>query len=132
MEPNNFAPRASAEAERAYVEPRGPVEEALSDIFAQVLKVERVGVHDSFFDLGGHSLLATQVIARVRDAFKVDLPLHGLFAAPAPSALAATVLSLLQAGHGVEAPPIGRASATSPSFAQERLWFLAELEPGDL
>jgi amino acid adenylation domain-containing protein len=115
-------------------EPRGPVEEAIAGIFAEVLRLPRVGSHDSFFDLGGHSLLGTQVMARVRDAFAVDVPLRRLFESATPAGLAATVQALLRAGQGVAAPPLGKAPPGGDrplSFAQERLWFLAQLQPDD-
>jgi acyl carrier protein len=66
----------------AYVAPRGPVEEVLARIWADVLGVERVGIHDHFFELGGHSLLATRVISRLRQVFQVELPMRSLFEAP--------------------------------------------------
>ena len=71
-----------------FVAPRSAVEEVLCEIFAEVLGVERVGVHDNFFELGGHSLLATQVASRVRKAFQPDLPLRKVFEAPTAGALA--------------------------------------------
>jgi acyl carrier protein len=71
-----------------YVAPRNPTEETLSLMWAEVLKVERVGVEDDFFDLGGHSLLATQIISRVRETFKVEVPLRSLFESPTVAALA--------------------------------------------
>jgi amino acid adenylation domain-containing protein/non-ribosomal peptide synthase protein (TIGR01720 family) len=129
------APEAGAVAERQYIAPRGPVEEAIAAIFAEVLKTTPVGAHDSFFELGGHSLLATQAGARLRAAFGLDLPLRALFEAPTPALLAPRLTAALQAGRGVSAPPLLRAergAETPLSFAQERLWYLDQLEPGDV
>jgi amino acid adenylation domain-containing protein len=74
--------RRRPEQEVAFTAPRTPVEERLCDIWAELLHVERVGVHDNFFELGGHSLLATQLVSRIRDAFLVELPLQVLFELP--------------------------------------------------
>jgi hypothetical protein len=76
----------------AYVAPRTPLEEVLAGIWAQVLGLARIGVHDNFFELGGHSLLATQVIARVRDACQLDLPLRRLFETPTIAELAVAIV----------------------------------------
>jgi acyl carrier protein len=84
--------RRSAEIEETFVAPRTPVEQTLAQIWSEILRVERVGIYDNFFDLGGHSLLATQIIARVRGAFQVDLPLRALFEKPTLGELA-TVLA---------------------------------------
>lgn len=62
-----------------YEGPRNGVEEVMAGIWAEVLKVERVGVHDNFFDLGGHSLLGTQILAWIREEFDVELPLQMMF-----------------------------------------------------
>src|SRR5262249_30561341 len=75
------APGAAGAAEHAYVEPRGPIEEVLAGIFAEVLRVPQVGAHDGFFELGGHSLSAVQAMTRVRATLGVDLPLRALFEA---------------------------------------------------
>jgi amino acid adenylation domain-containing protein len=83
------APERSASDEAAYVAPRTPTEEILAGIWAEVLKLERVGRDDNFFELGGHSLLAMQVAARVRGALGVDLPLRKIFATQTIANLAA-------------------------------------------
>ena len=77
-----------SELEESYVAPRTPVEELLAQIWVKLLKVDKVGIHDNFFDLGGHSLKATQVMSRVREAFQVDVPLRHLFEAPTVAELA--------------------------------------------
>lgn len=82
---------SSRELEQAYVAPRTPTETTLAGIWAQVLGLDQVGIHDSFFDLGGHSLLATQVISRMANAFHVKLPLHTLFRTPTIAGLANTI-----------------------------------------
>ena len=79
------------EAEQSYVAPRNPVEELLANIWAEVLKLEKIGVHDNFFGLGGHSLKVTQVISRVREALRLDLPVRVLFEAPTIAELASRV-----------------------------------------
>jgi len=115
-------------------EPHTVEEELLGGIFSEVLGLERVGRDENFFELGGHSLLATRVISQVRRVFAVELPLRELFAdatvaglaacvkrARAGGALSAGVPALVRRTEGVERPL---------SFAQQRLWFLDQLEPG--
>ena len=79
----------------SFVEPSTPIEQRLAAILAPLLDLDRVGVEDNFFLLGGHSLLGTQLIARVRDAFGVELSLRTLFDAPTVSKLAAQIEALL-------------------------------------
>ncbi len=123
---------AGAEGGREYAAPATAAEEMLCGIFAEVLGVGRVGVHDNFFDLGGHSLLATQVMSRARAAFPVELPLRLLFEGPTPAELSRHVETGLREEAGTQPPvaPVGRAGALPLSFAQRRLWFLDQLEPG--
>src|SRR5204862_235081 len=115
-----------------HVGPRNAVEEVLAGIYEEVLNRGPVSVTDSFFDLGGHSLLATQVISRVREAFEVDVPLRAVFEAPAVEALAGRVEALRRSGAGLERPPLSRTPRDGDlplSFAQQRLWFVDQLEP---
>ncbi|MEW5927432.1 MAG: non-ribosomal peptide synthase/polyketide synthase, partial [Gemmatimonadota bacterium] len=116
-----------------FAAPRTPTEEVLAGIWAEVLGVDRVGAHTGFFDLGGHSLLATRVVSRVREAFGVELPLRALFEAPTVAGLAARVDAAAREGGGVQAPPLVPVPRDGPlplSFAQQRLWFIDQLEPG--
>ncbi|HEX8395547.1 MAG TPA: amino acid adenylation domain-containing protein, partial [Longimicrobium sp.] len=121
-------------ADERYAAPRTPAEEVLAGIWAEVLGVERVGVHDPFFELGGHSLLATRVVSRVREVFGAELPLRALFEAPTVAELAGRVEETRRAGLPVLPPvvPVRRTEPPLPSFAQERLWFLDRLRPGEL
>jgi sulfoacetate-CoA ligase len=80
-----------SEPKRDFLGPRKALEQVLAKIWADLLGVERVGVHDNFFDLGGHSLLATQVVSQVRNAFDVELSLRTFFENPTVAGLAAQV-----------------------------------------
>ncbi|HKG81501.1 MAG TPA: amino acid adenylation domain-containing protein, partial [Pyrinomonadaceae bacterium] len=115
-----------------YRAPRTPVEEILCGIWAEVLGVKGVGVDANFFEVGGHSLKATQVISRIRESFQVELPLRTIFEAPTIELLAASVERALGAGTQRETHPLRAVPREGPvglSFAQQRLWFLNELEP---
>ncbi|MEH2027052.1 amino acid adenylation domain-containing protein [Nostoc sp.] len=126
------APELSNELLEKYVAPRTPIEEILALIWQQVLKVELVGIHDNFFELGGHSLLATQLISRIRNNLKVELPLRNLFAAPTIAQLASSIQQLQKQDLELFAPPILPRTGNTElplSFAQQRLWFLDQFEP---
>jgi acyl carrier protein len=82
---------ARPELAQKYIAPRSALEQVLAGIFAEILKVERVGIRDNFFELGGHSLLATQVTSRIRQLLSVNLPLRKLFEDPTVSGLAEAV-----------------------------------------
>ena len=101
----------------------------MANIWATVLGLEQVGVRDNFFSLGGHSLLAAQVVARIRAALNLEVPLRALFQYPTIEEL----IRHLDESRNIEAPalrPVPRQAATPASFAQQRLWFLNELDPG--
>jgi pristinamycin I synthase-3/4 len=115
-----------------YVEPRTPIEQAVARIFATVLKVDRIGAGDNFFELGGHSLLATQVISRVRASLQVDLPVRSVFEAPTLAQLAQRIENAQRKQKAPLQPidPVPRTGPLALSLAQQRLWFLDQLEPG--
>jgi acyl carrier protein len=101
-------PEAVGADAESFVAPRTPTEEAIARIWREVLGTDRVGVEDRFFDLGGHSLLATQVVTRIRETLRTDLPLRALFETPTVAALAARVERESAPAAGEER--IGRAS----------------------
>jgi amino acid adenylation domain-containing protein len=111
-----------------YRAPGSPVQEVLAAIWAEVLGVDRVGVSEDFFALGGHSLLATQVMSRIAAVFGQRLPLAALFDRPTVMGLA----ELIEQATVDAAPPIvpvGRELSLPLSFAQQRLWFLHQMDP---
>ncbi|HEY2738311.1 MAG TPA: amino acid adenylation domain-containing protein, partial [Thermoanaerobaculia bacterium] len=112
--------------------PRTPTEEIVAGIWAELLGVERVGVDDSFFALGGHSLQGTRVMSRLRSAFGIEVPLRTLFEAPVLADFALRIDTALRAGVASLAPPLVAVPRGGPlplSFAQQRLWFIDQLEP---
>jgi acyl carrier protein len=87
-------------AEGAYIAPRTPLERGLARIWAEVLGIQDVGIHDNFFsDLGGHSLLGTQIVSRIKKTMSIDLPLSRMFEAPTIAQLAACIEASGAAGH---------------------------------
>ena len=125
--------RSRPDLDRAFEVPRNPAEEALAEIWAELLDVERIGIHDNFFELGGHSLLATQLVSRVRESFQVEISLRRLFETPTVAGLADAIEAASMVGRNSLAPPIQpipRDQDLALSFAQQRLWFFDQLEPG--
>jgi len=115
------------------VGPRTETEALVCAVWAGLLKLERVGIYDNFFELGGHSLLATQLVSRLREAFRVEIPLRLLFEQPTVAGLAQCVDVALRGGEKVMLPPllpVGRDEQLPLSFVQERIWFLDQLQPG--
>ncbi|HYU31238.1 MAG TPA: 2,3-diaminopropionate biosynthesis protein SbnA [Thermoanaerobaculia bacterium] len=123
--------------EGSYEAPSDPVEETLVHLWTELLGRERVGVRESFFTLGGHSLLATQLMSRLRGALGVELALRELFEAPTIAELARTVRRARREEAAPAPPPLvpvprdGAQEGLPLSFAQQRLWLIDQLEPGN-
>nr|WP_290447367.1 non-ribosomal peptide synthetase [Pseudomonas sp. 21LCFQ010] len=120
-------PQRSALFSHGYQAPQGELETALAQIWGELLGVERVSRHDRFFELGGHSLLAMRLAAQVRQRLGVELSLGELFA---NGELAAVAQSLSRASRSSqpEIMPVARNEPLPLSFAQQRLWFLAQMQ----
>jgi FkbH-like protein len=128
--------RAGARQARPFVAPRSEAEMLLAGMWSKALHLDQVGIYDNFFDLGGHSLLATQIISQVQQSFEVALSLQNFFEAPTVARMTERIELLRRLGQEVQAPPIRPvardASITTElplSFAQQRLWFISQLEP---
>jgi amino acid adenylation domain-containing protein len=125
-------PDTERQLDQALVRPSSNLERQLVEIWQEVLGIEQVGIHDNFFDLGGHSLMATQVVSRIRGQLNAELPLSAMFGYPTVTELAPVVQSLLDEMGEEQAdiiPVADREGKLPLSFAQERLWFLGQLEP---
>jgi amino acid adenylation domain-containing protein len=110
------------------------MEEILLGIYTEVLKLNRVGIRDNFFEIGGHSLLATQVVSRVRDVFGVEVGIRSIFEAAAVEDFARKIEEAMSQGQRAEALPLLRVSREEKlplSFAQQRLWFIDQLVPNN-
>ncbi|GAX45370.1 non-ribosomal peptide synthase [Tolypothrix sp. NIES-4075] len=126
------APESELGQDEGLIPPRTPTEEIIANIFASILGLQQVGIYNNFFELGGHSLLATKVISRLREAFQVEIPLRTLFEAPTVAEFDQALCALRQTASGLVVPfikPFPRNNEPLPlSWAQERLWFLDQLE----
>ena len=121
------APDGDADAQRVYEAPVGEIEQTIARIWSELLKVDDVGRHDNFFDLGGHSLLAVRLMSRMREAFNIELSLTQVFARPVLTDIA----RLIGEADRAVLPAITRVDRSEPlalSFAQQRLWFLAQFD----
>src|ERR1041384_3422060 len=121
-------------SEQAGVE-LNPIEDLVAGIWKQLLRVEEAGRGDNFFDLGGHSLLATQVASRVREVFGVELSLMRIFERPTLKEQADEIEEARAEGRHRQAPAIERVRREAGeglplSYAQQRLWFIDQLEMG--
>ena len=122
--------RGSATSEDEIGAPRNALEEQVAAMWADVLGLERVGVHHDFFELGGHSLLAMQLVSRIRSVFGVQIPLQALFVGPTIAAVTRRIEGFL--GHLASSPapalaPLDTEQYLPLSFAQQRLWLLDQL-----
>ncbi len=123
-----------AGAEEGYVAPRSPAEELAAGVWAEVLGVERVGVEDSFYELGGHSLLAMRVASRVGELLGTEVGPGAVLEGRTVAGLVERVEAARRAGAGTPAPlaplaPVPRDGPLPLSFAQQRLWFIHQMEP---
>nr|AIW82283.1 PuwF [Cylindrospermum alatosporum CCALA 988] len=114
------------------VSPRTPTEEIIANIIAEVLRVKNLSIYDNFFEIGGNSLLATQVITRLRETFQIELPLRYLFESPTVAELDAAITTFRQTASGLSTPELTAINREnqplSLSWAQQRLWFIDQLE----
>ncbi|WAN69458.1 amino acid adenylation domain-containing protein [Moorena producens JHB] len=125
------APDGVFTREQEYVAPRTPTEEIIANIFALVLGVKDVGIHDNFFEIGGHSLLATQLISQLRVTFNREISLRQVFETPTIALISPKLSQLLTTENQLSLPPIQPRTDSEQlplSSAQERLWFLNQLE----
>ncbi|MFJ9559194.1 amino acid adenylation domain-containing protein [Streptomyces fuscichromogenes] len=126
-------PTTADDAAGDHVPPRTPTERRLAEIWAEVLRADRVGRHDNFFALGGSSLMLTQVAARIRRSLHREVPLRTIYQYPTVAALAAELVTRADQGQEQTIAPVPRDAAALPaSPAQEQLWFLDRLNGGDV
>ncbi|MTJ18581.1 MULTISPECIES: non-ribosomal peptide synthetase [unclassified Dolichospermum] len=110
-----------------FIPPQTPTQEIIAKIWAEVLGIERIGIHDNFLELGGHSLLASLVISRLREALSLELSIASLFAAPTIATFSEQIGSSAQ-NLLPTLEPVSRNSELPLSLTQQRFWFLDQME----
>ncbi|WP_159100124.1 non-ribosomal peptide synthetase [Streptomyces lunaelactis] len=125
-QPDGSRPGADAD----YVAPRNETERIIAGIWSEVLGLDRIGVHDNFFHLGGHSLYAVQAILRVAKKLNVELTVRDMFISPTIAQMGEAVAAGKPAADELPVLPRRDGAVVPLSFAQRRLWFLEQLEPG--
>ncbi|MFK8102722.1 MAG: amino acid adenylation domain-containing protein, partial [Saprospiraceae bacterium] len=118
----------SAHLTDAYVAPTTDTEEKLAEIWSALLKVEKIGVHNDFFELGGHSLLAIRMVATIRTEMQKEVPIREIFLNPTVAQLANFIATITTNDLLPAITPTERPTLIPLSFAQERLWFIDQLE----
>jgi acyl carrier protein len=124
-------PEPAACPDEDYAAPRTPTEDLLAGIWAEVLRIDRVGVNDNFFELGGHSLLVMQVISRIRSVFGVELPVRRIFLSSELAGLAGDIDTELQSGRRIAAIPFPQAGKYDDSLL-DQLEMLADSDLDNL
>ncbi|MBV4482774.1 amino acid adenylation domain-containing protein [Pseudomonas khavaziana] len=120
----------ASQMQQVYVAPQSELEQQVAAIWAEILGVERVGLADHFFELGGHSLLAMQVISRLRQLLGRELPLRTMFEQPGLQGFVETLCNSHESQASVlQILPVSRQQPLALSYAQERQWFLWQLDP---
>jgi amino acid adenylation domain-containing protein len=120
------------EPQQGYISPRNEQEQILIDMWAEMLNVDAIGIHDNFFDLGGHSLLLMQMVSKIRELFGVEIPLRKVFECPAISNLSRLIsLSSEHPDPNIRIIRPRGLTQLPASFAQRRLWFLESVTRGE-
>ena len=117
-----------------FVEPKNHIEEKLTVLWQDLLGFAPVGVNDNFFEMGGHSLLIVQMASRLQDLFQIDMPVTTLFETPTVAGLARKIEATVEIGAARSATriePVGREAPLPLSFAQQRLWLMDQIKPGN-
>ena len=124
--------KTNGKAARSFSPPTTAMEELLAGLWTRLLNVKQISTDDNFFTLGGHSLLATRIVSQLHKLLQVEVPFTALFESPTLGGTAKRLEALVQQQRGLETPPIVRVSRDGElplSFAQQRLWFLDQLQP---